>query len=147
MGRPFIKTLEYRVAADAVDKDPVTGATTGGVKFDGGKLPVMSGAIEYFPLALMAVSGISLFGYQKYGAWQGWRDVPDGPRRYSDALGRHIVQKDQPDTTADTAKMADILKALGIKQPSTKLVHMAQASWNALAGLEKQVEKERDGNQ
>lgn len=126
-----------------VNADPITGQTTGGVKFDGGKLPVMSGAIEYFPLAIMAVSGISLFGFQKYGAWQGWRDVPDGPRRYNDAQGRHIVSKDLKDDTADTAKMADILKALGIKQPSTRLVHMAQASWNSLASLEKQVEAER----
>lgn len=130
---------------DKAAADPISGATTGGVKFDGGKLPVMSGAIEYFPLALEAVSGISQFGYNKYGEWQSWRKVPDAARRYGDAQGRHITKKDQPDDTKDTAAMADILRALDIAKPSTKLVHMAQGAWNSLAVLELQVIKERDG--
>lgn len=129
-----------------VDKDPVTGATTGGVKFDGGKLPVMSGALMYFPLGLMAVGAISQFGYEKYKAWQGWREVPDGYRRYGEALGRHILMQDQPDTTKDTARMQEIIAPLlNGKTPSTKLVHAAQAAWNALALIETQVMLERDG--
>jgi hypothetical protein len=92
---------------------------TPGAKLDDGKSPVMRGAIQYFPRALLLVADISHYGASKY-AWKGWESVPDGVARYGDALVRHLV-----------AEATD-----GPVDPSTGLLHAAQVAWNALARLE-----------
>ncbi len=60
-------------------------ATTGGRKFDGGKLQY--GLIP--PLALKATVEILTFGAEKYEP-DNWKHVPDSKRRYFDALQRHL---------------------------------------------------------
>ena len=90
-----------------------------GSKLDAGKAPVMRGALQYFPRALRAVSGVSLFGATKY-TWNGRESVPDGVNRYSDAMGRHLI-----------GEAVD-----GPIDPETGLLHAAQTAWNALARLE-----------
>jgi hypothetical protein len=64
------------------------------------------------------VASVSAAGAKKY-SWKGWEDVPDGVSRYSDALGRHIVN-------------------LSIDGPfdADGFLHRAQIAWNALASLE-----------
>jgi hypothetical protein len=68
--------------------DPVASsqnATTGGRKFDGGKL-------EYGlmpPLALEENVKVLTFGAQKYER-DNWKRVPDAKRRYYDAALRHL---------------------------------------------------------
>jgi hypothetical protein len=60
-------------------------ATTGGRKFDGGKL-------QYSllpPLALKATVEILTFGAEKYEP-DNWKHVPDSKRRYFDAMQRHL---------------------------------------------------------
>lgn len=60
-------------------------ATTGGRKFDGGKL-------QYGLLPILALEEnvkVLTFGAQKYEP-DNWKRVPDGPRRYFDAANRHI---------------------------------------------------------
>jgi hypothetical protein len=60
-------------------------ATTGGRKFDGGKL-------EYGLLpaaALKATVDVLTLGAQKYER-DNWKHVPDAKRRYFDALQRHL---------------------------------------------------------
>jgi hypothetical protein len=60
-------------------------ATTGGRKFDGGKL-------QYSllpPLALKATVEILTFGAEKYEP-DNWKFVPDSKRRYFDAMQRHL---------------------------------------------------------
>lgn len=102
------------------EADP-TGRAAGepGAKLDAGKIPVMRGAISYFPRALIAVAGVSDFGARKY-VWKGWETVPDGVARYSDAMGRHLVAEEIE----------------GPIDASTGLAHAAQVAWNALARLE-----------
>ena len=72
----------------ATKKDEVKAsqeATTGGRKFDGGKL-------QYSllpPLALKATVEILTFGAEKYEP-DNWKHVPDSKRRYFDAMQRHL---------------------------------------------------------
>ena len=90
-----------------------------GAKLDADKSPVLRGAVQYFPRALLVVADISEYGATKY-AWKGWMSVPDGVERYGDALMRHLI-----------AEATD-----GPVDPSTDLLHAAQVAWNALARLE-----------
>jgi hypothetical protein len=90
-----------------------------GAKLDLGKSPIYRGAIDYFPRAIKAVAQVSHFGATKY-TWKGWETVPDGIARYSDAIGRHLV---------DEAIEGPITKDSG-------LLHAAHTAWNALAVLE-----------
>ena len=60
-------------------------ATTGGRKFDGGKLQY--GLLP--PLALKATVEILTFGAEKYEP-DNWKHVPDSKRRYFDAMQRHM---------------------------------------------------------
>jgi hypothetical protein len=102
------------------ERDP-NGVPAGapGAKLDAGKTPVLRGAVQYFPRALIAVAGVSAYGAEKY-TWGGWESVPDGVDRYSDAMGRHLV-----------GEVID-----GPIDPLTDLMHAAQVAWNALARLE-----------
>lgn len=89
-----------------------------GSKLDAGKAPVFRGLLNYFPRACLAVAAVSAAGAQKY-AWKGWETVPDGINRYSDALGRHVVNE----------------QIEGPYDPDGFL-HAAQIAWNAMARLE-----------
>lgn len=100
---------------DPFGKDP----KQPGAKLDAGKPAVFRGLIGYFPLACLAVSGVSTYGAQKY-AWKGWETVPDGFNRYSDALMRHLL--------AESSE--------GRVDVTTGLDHAAQVAWNSMARLE-----------
>lgn len=95
-----------------------------GAKMDAGKAPVLRGGIQYFPRALKAISMVSLVGANKY-AWDGWESVPDGERRYGDALARHLI--------------AECIE--GDIDEETGQLHAAQAAWNAMARLELMLRK------
>lgn len=63
-------------------------APAGGLKFDGGKLlfrPLTRGLA--YPMRLVAA--VLSYGAQKY-AEDSWQEVPDGARRYENALDRHL---------------------------------------------------------
>ena len=94
-----------------------------GVKLDHDKVDITF-VFEYFPRALEAVAKVSEFGARKY-ARAGWRTVPDALRRYSAALGRHLL-KEQTEGPYDIT--------------DSQLLHAAQVAWNALARLEKLLE-------
>ena len=90
----------------------------GARKDDAGKSPIFRGALMYFPKALEAVARISDFGAKKY-AWGGWRHVPDGFDRFSDALARHLLAEQYQ-----------------VKDAETGHLEAAHVAWNALARLE-----------
>ena len=92
---------------------------TPGSKADEGKAPILQGLLQYFPRALKEVALVSSAGAKKY-SWKGWEKVPDGPSRYGDALGRHLL--------------AEAVE--GQFDGDTGLLHSAQVAWNALARLE-----------
>lgn len=97
-----------------------------GAKLDAGKAPVVRGVIQYFPLALREISIVSLKGAEKY-AWNGWESVPDGFARYTDALGRHLLDEAEGPIDGDTG-----------------CLHAAQVAWNALARLELLLRESRE---
>lgn len=113
-----------------IEKDP-HGFAQGvpGAKLDAGKAPVMRGVIQYFPRALRAIAEVSEIGAEKY-SWKGWEQVPDGVNRYSDALGRHLL--DDAIAPYDTA---------------TGKLHKAHIAWNALAILEMILREEENVGQ
>lgn len=92
-----------------------------GAKLDSGKSPVVRGCLQYFPLALKQVALLSEFGANKY-AWKGWESVPDGIARYSDALGRHLLDEAHGPYD-DNPGGSGFLEATAV-------------AWNALARLE-----------
>lgn len=91
---------------------------TPGAKLDHGK--VRAGLVlGGFAAALVEVAKVGTFGAAKYSD-DGWRSVPDGERRYTDALLRHLL--------ADLGGEED--------DADSGLSHAAHCAWNALARLE-----------
>ena len=78
MAKDKIVSVKDKVAASQT-------ATTGGRKFDGGKLQY--GLIP--PLALKEMVKVLTFGAEKYEP-DNWKFVPDSKRRYYDAMQRHL---------------------------------------------------------
>lgn len=115
-----VTSREYFPDPKSTETDP-TGRPPNqpGAKLDSGKAPIMSGVMHYFPRALEQVALVSDYGAKKY-TWNGWETVPDGVRRYGDALARHVAWE-----------VID-----GPTDPKTGLMHAAQVAWNALARLE-----------
>jgi len=88
MSMPKPKVGPCSAHAYEQDKDIVKAsqtATTGGRKFDGGKLQY--GLLP--PNALKATVEILTFGAEKYEP-DNWKWVPDSKRRYFDAMMRHL---------------------------------------------------------
>jgi hypothetical protein len=89
-----------------------------GAKMDDGKMRpwlVLGG----FSKALEEVSRVGTYGARKYTD-DGWRDVPDGFRRYSEAMLRH--------------QLAEMGREKWDRE--SNLLHAAHVAWNALARLE-----------
>lgn len=106
---------------------------TKGAKLDAGKPAVWSGLLDYFPRACLAVAEVSTLGAKKY-AWKGWEVVPDGIRRYGDAMARHILAE-SIDGPRDNGP-----KGLGV-------LHAAQIAWNAMARLELIIREQENKSQ
>ncbi|SRR5258708_37439077 len=105
-------TPPERIESDPTGRD----SHTPGAKLDAGKVPILQGALEYFPNALREVAQVSYVGAKKY-TWKGWETVPDGINRYGNALARHLL----------ATELYDV---------DTGCLHAAQVAWNALARLE-----------
>lgn len=93
-------------------------AHTPGAKLDAGKVEFDLIQID-MAHALRQVARVATYGAEKYTRG-GWLEVPDGRRRYTNALYRHL-----------NAEAAGELY-----DPDTQLEHAAHAAWNALARLE-----------
>lgn len=99
---------------------------TPGAKLDGGKVRpelIMRG----FANALWAVAEVGTYGANKYTD-DGWEKVPDGFRRYTDAMYRHLLQEHMG----------------GAVDQESGLLHAAHVAWNALARLELLLRKARE---
>lgn len=89
-----------------------------GAKLDAGKNRL--GLVLFgFSRALQAVGEVGTYGANKYTD-NGWMEVPDGERRYTDALLRHLLKE-------ATGEVLD---------PDTEVHHAAHVAWNALARLD-----------
>lgn len=116
----FHDMLEERRAQEDGESDPHGKSPhEPGAKLDAGKVAVWRGALGYFPRAIEQVAAVSTFGARKY-AWKGWETVPDGINRYSDAMGRHLIEE-------GSGRVYD---------EDSELLIAAHTAWNALARLE-----------
>lgn len=117
----------------AKDKDPNgLDVHEKGAKLDAGKSPIFDGVLQYFPRALTAVADLSQWGATRY-SWEGWREVPNAFKRYSNAMGRHILKE-------KTEGLYDLDARNDTKHPA-EILHATQVSWNSLARLEKLIEE------
>jgi len=91
-----------------------------GAKNDDGKISMR--LIQQFDLALAGVCDVGTFGNTKY-AFGSWRYVENGFDRYSDAMFGHFLKENQEH-----------------KCIHTRLLHMAQGAWCALARLQFYIE-------
>jgi hypothetical protein len=110
-----------------MDQDPTgRSAHEPGAKLDAGK-PRCALVLGGFSRALEQVAQVGTFGAAKYTD-NGWRTVPAGQERYTNAFWRHLLQESQ-----------------GLESdPDSGLLHAAHTAWNALARLElmlKQLEE------
>lgn len=87
--------------------------------------PVATGVLDYFPLALQAISQVSLAGNEQHnpGKPLHWDRSKSGDE--ADALIRHFLERGTLDTDG--------------------LRHSAKMAWRSLALLQKELEAERDG--
>lgn len=78
-------------------------AQSGRINCETMNLRSIHGVVSSFPEALLAVSMLTAIGARKYRP-SGWKDVPHGINRYSEACARHFLrsffEKDDPDTGA-----------------------------------------------
>lgn len=95
-----------------------------GRKDDSNKSQIIRGFMHYFPNAIRAVADVSEFGSKKYD-WGNWLHVDNGQYRYTEALGRHLLD--------ETKQPLD---------PESGLFHAAHAAWNAMARLELMLREE-----
>jgi hypothetical protein len=105
----------------------------GNKKYDGDKANVMSGVLLRFPRAIAQVARVSDMGCLKYSAPlgdMGYLDVEDGYRRYTEALGRHLI--------AETLEgPVNTEKGGALPKEGVAVLHAAQVAWCALARLER----------
>ena len=89
-----------------------------GVKLDQGKIrPNL--ILSEFPNALLSIAAVATMGAEKYTD-NGWKYVPDGISRYSDAFFRHWLAHASGE----------------IVDEESGLLHLAHSAWNMLAILE-----------
>jgi len=93
-------------------------ANTAGAKLDPGE-NCLGLVLGCFSRALHEVGQGGTFGANKYTD-NGWVEVPDGKRRYTDAMLRHILKE-------AAGEEVDV---------DSGLLHAAHAAWNALARLD-----------
>ena len=87
-----------------------------GAKLDAGT--PLAGILLDFSTALQAVIDVGTFGADKYSRI-GWRAVPNGEQRYTDAMLRHLLQEQN-----------------NPYDPDSDCLHATHVAWNALARLE-----------
>lgn len=93
------------------------------------KVTIIRSVLLRFPRALLEVAKVSEFGCHKYKVPLGDRDFLRSPNIVedcTDALGRHLV--------------AEVLEG-PVNDKDGRMLHAAQAAWNALARLEAMLDR------
>lgn len=99
------------------ESDPLgTNQHAPGAKLDAGKEPLRL-ILQSMSRALLEVAKVGGFGAAKYSE-NGWRSVPDGVNRYTDAMFRHALKE-----------------GIELLDAESGMLHAAQVAWNALERL------------
>ena len=107
-------TLAGKCEKDPNGKDP----HQPGAKLDAGK-PRAGLVLGGFAAALAAVVDVGTYGARKYTD-NGWKEVPNGVERYTDAMYRHLLAESRGE----------------LRDEDTGILHAAHTAWNALARLD-----------
>lgn len=85
-------------------------------------IPVYSGFVKYFPLAMAEVARLSAIGNEQHnpGTALHWDRAKSGDEK--DALMRHLLEVDELDTDG--------------------ILHATKVAWRAMANLEKTLEQQ-----
>jgi hypothetical protein len=114
--RPVVEASKVFVGVDRVDPTEAQKRKT---------FPLATGCVDYFPDALLAVAELSRIGNEQHnpGKLLHWDRAKSTDE--ADALMRHFVDRGKLDTD-------------GVR-------HSAKVAWRALALLQKEIEKDREG--
>ena len=86
-------------------------------------LPLATGVLDYFPLALCAVAEVSRIGNEQHNPGQPLHWNRSKSQDEADSLLRHLIERGAIDTDG--------------------LRHSAKVAWRALALLQKEIENEQ----
>jgi hypothetical protein len=84
------------------------------------KIPVVTGVLDYFPLALVAIAQVSQAGNDQHNPGQPLHWARGKSTDHADCLVRHLIQRGTVDDDGQR--------------------HMAKAAWRALALLQEELE-------
>ena len=82
--------------------------------------PVMTGAVDYFPLAIAEVSRVSKAGNDQHNPGQPLHWARDKSKDHADCIVRHLIERGRLDTDGQR--------------------HTAKAAWRVLALLQEELE-------
>lgn len=88
-------------------------------------LPVVTGVLDYFPDAIIAVAEVSMAGNQQHNAGEPLHWARHKSLDHVNPMGRHTMERGTIDTD--------------------KVRHSAKMAWRALAELQTEIECERSG--
>lgn len=90
------------------------------------QLPITSGLLDYFPLALAEVAKVSKAGNDQHNPGQPLHWARGKSMDHADCIGRHLIDRGTLDTTDNPPQR-----------------HSAKLAWRALALLEEELEAEQ----
>jgi hypothetical protein len=88
-------------------------------------MPVTTGVLDYFPLAIKAVAEVSRIGNEQHNPGQPLHWAREKSTDHADCLVRHLM--DRGTTDSDGAR------------------HTAKVAWRALALLQEELENDAEG--
>ena len=91
-------------------------------------LPIVTGVLDYFPLALAEIAKVSKAGNDQHNPGQPLHWSKHKSTDHADCIGRHLLDRGKWDTTDNPPQR-----------------HSAKMAWRALALLEMELEAERAG--
>jgi hypothetical protein len=88
-------------------------------------MPIFSGVLNYFPLAIAEISKLSKIGNDKHNPGQALHWAKEKSTDHKDCIARHLIDA-------------------GTIDPDSKLFHDVGLAWRALANLETLLEAQND---
>jgi hypothetical protein len=89
------------------------------------RIPIVTGVIDYFPLAIAEVAKVSMRGNDQHNPGEPLHWAREKSQDHADCMGRHLVERGGFDTDGER--------------------HSAKLAWRALANLQEELEAAAKG--